>query len=170
MQWKAQEVNFDLLLCISVQLSCNGNVMLREQRQKSTLSRWNLCSPLLMLWNLQYVWPAVQHYSCFPSLCVDEAIPGCRSFLGPTLQCSFLFCELSFHARVAHDSIATTALLRHQTSCLTKMETCQPGCGYSFVAEDPSTLFCFLYTNRHHWISNIFTWGSRSIQFQSIAI
>lgn len=93
---KAREVNFDLLLCISVQLSCNGNVMLREQRQKSTLSHWNLCSPLLMVWNLQYVWPAVQHYSCFSSLYVDETIPGCGSFLGPILQCSFLFCEWVF--------------------------------------------------------------------------
>lgn len=96
MQWRACEVNFDLLLCISVQLSCNGNVMLREQRQKSTLSHRNLCSPLLMVWNLQYVWPAVQHYSCFSSLCVDETIPGCGSFLGLILQCSFLSCEWVF--------------------------------------------------------------------------
>lgn len=76
------EVNFDLLLCISVQLSCNGNVMLREQRQKSTLSHRNLCSPLLMVWNRQYAWPAVQHHSCFSSLHVDETTPGCGSFLG----------------------------------------------------------------------------------------
>lgn len=140
-QWKAQEVN--LLLCISVQLSCNGNVMLREQRQRSTLSRWNLCSPLLMLWNLQYVWPAVQHYSCFSSLCVNGTFPACSIFIALMSQCSFLLPEWLLMAEFARNNISTTTLLRQQLSWLTKIKTRQAGCGYYFVVEDAFSLFCF---------------------------